>query len=194
MLRTFTATSVATLVAATFSVGAIAQDRDQDRHTGDAQAERIDTDYSDKKIADVIKEEDRFSKFRKVLKEADMKDTLSDSGSYTVFAPTNDAFERLPEGTWDAWMDGENSDQLRDLLSYHVIEETVMSDDIEEGDFTTKSTMDGRDLRLTASYGSVTVNNINVAYPDIETDNGVVHGIDSVLFDPEQSSERTSSL
>lgn len=194
MLRTFTATSVAALVAATFSAGAIAQDWDQERHTADTRADRVDTDYSDKKIADVIKEEDRFSKFRKALKEADMKDALSDDGSYTVFAPTNEAFERLPEGTWDAWMDGDNSDELRDILSYHIVEETITSDDLDEGEVANKSTMNGGDLRISATYGAVTVNHINVAYTDIEADNGVVHGIDTVLFDSEQPTQRTSSL
>lgn len=193
MLRTFTATSVAALVAATFSAGAVAQDWDQERQFDDARTDRVDTDYSDKKVADVIKKEERFSKFRKALKEADMKDKLSEDSSYTVFAPTNDAFERLPEGTWEQWMDGENTDELRDLLSYHIVEKTITSDDLDEGEVT-KNTVNDGELRISASYGSVTVNHINVAYADIEAENGVVHGIDSILFDTEQRTTRTSAL
>jgi uncharacterized surface protein with fasciclin (FAS1) repeats len=182
MLSTFTKTSLATLVAASFSFGAVAGDYDKDNKRDK---------YDDKTVVEVLDEKDRFSKFSEALDQADMEDKLED-GNYTVFAPTNQAFERLPDDTWDQWMDGENQDELREVLSYHVVEERVASDDISESeeDF---SSMNGNSLQLSSSYGSAMVNDVRVVHSDIEAENGYIHGINEVLMDNDERDMRTSA-
>ncbi|WP_157982793.1 fasciclin domain-containing protein [Aliidiomarina minuta] len=173
MLRTLTTTSIAALVASSFFFVAQAHDH-EDR----------DKDKSDYDIAKIAKEDDRFSTFAEALKAADMEDALDSDGSYTLFAPTNDAFDALPEGTLESLLESDNQDRLRDILSYHIVEEKLMSDDIN-GDEVRKETLQGSEVRITASYGNVQVNNATVTYPDIEASNGVIHGIDTVIMPTE---------
>ncbi|MCC5880841.1 MAG: fasciclin domain-containing protein [Idiomarina sp.] len=195
MLKAFTTTSLAALVAATFSAGALAQTQNQQQQTQNYQQEReYDSerksyekggDYSDKKIVEVLGEKDRFSMFHEALEHADMKDKLNGDDSYTVFAPTDEAFERLPEGTWDEWMEDGNRDQLREVLSYHIVEERISTDDIGESR-ESKDTMNDGELRISQSFGSIMVNTASVSYADIEAENGYIHGIDTVLLDSQQ--------
>ena len=204
MLRTFTTTSLAALVAATFSAGALAQTQNQEQQTQNYQQQQEREhdrerksyerggDHSDKKIAEVLGEKDRFSKFHEALEQADMKDELNDGDSFTVFAPTNEAFERLPEGTWDEWMNGDNNDQLRDVLSYHIVEERISVDDIGESQ-ESKDTINDGEVRISQSFGSIMVNTASVSYADIEAENGYIHGIDAVLMDGQQRAGRTTT-
>lgn len=204
MLRTFTTTSLAALVAATFSAGALAQTQTQEQQTQNYQQQQEREhdrerksyerggDHSDKNIAEVLGEKDRFSRFHEALEQADMKDELNDGGSYTVFAPTNEAFERLPEGTWDEWMNGDNNDQLRDVLSYHIVEERISVDDIGESE-ESKDTINDGEVRISQSFGSIMVNTASVSYADIEAENGYIHGIDTVLMDGQQRAGRTTT-
>lgn len=202
MLRTFTTTSLAALIAATFSAGAVAQQAQSEERTQSYDQEQQHTeerrnyerggDHSDKKIAEVLDEKDRFSKFRKALKQADMKDDLNSDGDYTVFAPTDEAFERLPEGTWDSWMDDDNKDELRDVLSYHIVEERMSADDFDESR-TDQETKNGGELRIANSFGNFTVNTASVTYADIEAENGYIHAVDSVLLDTRQGSGYTTA-
>lgn len=187
MLRTFTTTSLAALVAATLSTGVLAQEYGQ---RDNARAEQYQTNHSDKTVAEVLESDDRFSKFHKAVKQADLEDELNGDSNYTVFAPTNEAFERLPEGTWDEWMDDDNSDELRDILSYHIVESRISSSDIDEQG-SEEGTMSGDNLRLTSSYGRVSVNTASITTADIETENGYIHAIDSVLLNAEHDSNRT---
>lgn len=198
-LGKFTAASLATAVAASLSMGVSAQEWEQDQQQQGAQQESEfsersthEKDYGDKKIVEVLDEKDRFSKFREALKQADMKDELNGDDEYTVFAPTNDAFERLPEGTWDAWMDGDNQDELRDVLSYHIVEDRKSSGDFSEEE-TEVSTKNGDDLRISSTYGTVMVNYASVAYEDIEAENGYIHGIDTVLMDNQRQGQMTGA-
>jgi uncharacterized surface protein with fasciclin (FAS1) repeats len=104
--------------------------------------------------------------------------TLSGEGPFTVFAPTNAAFEALPAGVLDALLLPENKDALAKILTYHVVSGSVMAADITDGDV---ATVEGQNVTLSTANG-VTVNGANVVIADVATDNGVVHVIDAVLI------------
>lgn len=167
MKRSIALTSLAALIAATFSVSALAHN-----HGG---SDKESSDYS---IVELAQKDDRFSTLVEALQAADLVDAF-DEGSFTVFAPTNDAFEALPEGALETLLDDE--DQLRDVLTYHVVNQKVMSDDIGEEE-TMVGTLQGTDLRVMASYGNVMINNATVTEADLEASNGVIHAIDTVLM------------
>lgn len=104
----------------------------------------------------------------------------------------NEAFERLQQGTWDDWMDDDNKDQLRDLLSNHIVEERIGTNDFGERRGST-DTMNGAELRISESRGSITVNTANVSQADIQTENGYIHAIDSVIMDGQRTGRYSTS-
>lgn len=113
---------------------------------------------------------------------ADLAETLSGPGPYTVFAPTNAAFEALPPGQLDDLLLPANKQQLADILSYHVAEGEVLSSDLTDGQKI--PTLQGEDLEITVDGGSVLVNGVAVESADVQTGNGVVHVIGEVLIPP----------
>lgn len=112
-------------------------------------------------------------------KAADLVDTLKGDGPYTVFAPTDDAFAALPDGTVESLLKPENKDQLASILTYHVVPGKVMSGDLSNN--MTATTAQGGDLTI-MTEGGVTVNGANVVSADIEASNGVIHVIDAVII------------
>jgi len=108
---------------------------------------------------------------------ADLVDTLKGEGPFTVFAPTDDAFALLPEGTVPMLL--ENIPQLSGVLTYHVVPGKVMSTDLTDG--MTVATVQGDTITIGTTDGA-TVNNVNVIQADIEASNGVIHVIDGVLL------------
>lgn len=117
------------------------------------------------------------------VQAADLVDTLSSEGPFTVFAPTNEAFAALPEGTVDSLLLPENKDQLVAVLKYHVISGEVMSADLA-GAETTTVTVEGSEITIDATGADVLVGNAKVTTADIEASNGVIHVIDAVLLPP----------
>ena len=113
---------------------------------------------------------------------ADLVDTLKSEGPFTVFAPTDEAFAALPEGTVATLLKPENKDQSVAILTYHVVPGKVMSTDLS--DDMTAATVQGGDITIDLDNG-VMVNNATVTAADIETSNGVIHGIDTVILPPE---------
>lgn len=113
---------------------------------------------------------------------ADLVDTLKSEGPFTVFAPTDEAFAALPEGTVATLLKPENKDQLVAILTYHVVPGKVMSTDLS--DDMTAATVQGGDITIDLDNG-VMVNNATVTAADIETSNGVIHVIDTVILPPE---------
>jgi uncharacterized surface protein with fasciclin (FAS1) repeats len=111
---------------------------------------------------------------------ADLAETLSGDGPFTVFAPTNEAFEALPAGTLDDLLKPENKDQLTDVLTYHVVAGDVMSSDLTDGQEIT--TLQGDTLTVKITDGVVTINGATVTTADVDASNGVVHIIDQVLL------------
>lgn len=111
------------------------------------------------------------------VKAAGLVDNLKGPGPFTVFAPTDDAFAKLPEGTVDSLLN--DIPQLTKILTYHVVSSKLMSSDMVGLD--SVATVEGSSLSIDASSG-VKVNDATVVTPDVEADNGVIHVIDSVLI------------
>lgn len=112
------------------------------------------------------------------VKAAGLVDTLSGAGPFTLFAPTNAAFDALPTGVLDKLLLPKNKEALTKILTYHVVPGKVTSDMIKAGDVTT---VEGKALTITTDNG-VKVNNATVTTPDVAASNGVIHVIDAVLI------------
>jgi uncharacterized surface protein with fasciclin (FAS1) repeats len=108
---------------------------------------------------------------------ADLAETLSGMGPFTVFAPTDDAFAALPAGVLDALLLPENKEVLVKILTYHVVAANVLAADVTDGDV---ATVEGQTVALSTANG-VTVNGANVVIADVLASNGVIHAIDAVL-------------
>ncbi|NBD33247.1 MAG: fasciclin domain-containing protein [Cyanobacteria bacterium] len=129
-------------------------------------------------IVDTAVEAGSFETLTTAVQEAGLADTLKEEGPYTVFAPTDDAFAQLPEGTVSALLEPENQDKLTDILLYHVVAGEVTSDQIIDGEL---KTVGGESIYLSTDEG-VQVNDANVVKADIAADNGVIHVVDQVLL------------
>lgn len=115
------------------------------------------------------------------VQAAGLEETLRGEGPFTVFAPTDEAFAALPEGTVETLLMEENLDQLVAILTYHVVPGAVMSGDLSDGMMAT--TVQGGEIEIGTMDG-VTVNGANVVAADIEASNGVIHVIDAVILPP----------
>ena len=113
------------------------------------------------------------------LTAAGLVDTLKGEGPFTVFAPTDDAFAALPEGTVATLLLPENKDKLISILTYHVVAGKVMSGDLNNNMMAT--TVQGGQIKI-MTEGGVTVDGVNVITADIEASNGVIHVVDSVIL------------
>ena len=135
-----------------------------------------------KDIVDTAVAAGSFNTLAAALGAAGLIDTLKGSGPFTVFAPTDDAFAKLPAGTVDNLLKPENIDQLKAILTYHVVSGKIMAADIGSG--AKPTTLQGSTIDVVASKGGVTVNGANVISADVEASNGVIHVIDAVLLPP----------
>lgn len=115
------------------------------------------------------------------VQAAGLVETLSGEGPFTVFAPTDEAFAALPEGTVESLLLPENRDQLVSILTYHVVPGAVMSTDLT--DDMMAATVEGSDIMIDLDSG-VMVNDATVIAADIEASNGVIHVIDAVIMPP----------
>ena len=122
----------------------------------------------------------QFGTLAAALDAAELLDALKGQRPFTVFAPDDEAFAALPDGTVENLLLPENKDQLIEILTYHVIEGKVMSSDIA-GQQLSVNTLAGIDLGIDASDG-VSVGGATVTTADVEADNGVIHVIDTVLI------------
>jgi uncharacterized surface protein with fasciclin (FAS1) repeats len=111
------------------------------------------------------------------IKAAGLTDTLNGRGPFTIFAPTDEAFKKLPTGAWDALL--KDTVKLKAVLSYHVITGHVLAQDVKSGDV---MTMQGTPLAAVASSSEVQVNGAHVRQRDIIASNGVIHVIDAVIM------------
>jgi len=132
-------------------------------------------------IVDTAVSAGQFKTLVAAVQAAGLVDTLKGEGPFTVFAPTDEAFAKLPAGTVENLLKPENKDQLVAILTYHVVPGKVMSGDIA-GKMTEAKTVQGGELTIDAMKGGVTVDNANVIQADIETSNGVIHVIDTVVI------------
>ncbi|MFQ3786748.1 fasciclin domain-containing protein [Halomonas sp. A29] len=131
-------------------------------------------------IVDTAVAAGQFETLATALEAAGLVETLKGEGPFTVFAPTDEAFAALPEGTVESLLEPENLEQLQAVLTYHVVAGKVMAEDAMGLDSAT--TVQGQDISITTMDGSVMVNDASVIQADIEASNGVIHVIDSVLL------------
>ncbi len=132
-------------------------------------------------IVGIASSNDDFSTLVAAVSAAGLVETLQGDGPFTVFAPTNDAFAALPDGTVDNLLKPENRDQLVSILTYHVIPGNVTSDQLA-GQRLNVATVQGQTVHVDGTGGGVQVNDANVVTADIAASNGTIHVIDSVLL------------
>ena len=131
-------------------------------------------------IVDVAVSAGNFTTLVAAVTAADLVETLSGTGPFTVFAPTDEAFAALPAGVLDALLLPENKALLAQILTYHVVSGMVMAADVTDGDV---ATVEGSTIKL-STMGGVTVNGAKVVAADVAASNGVIHAIDAVILPP----------
>jgi uncharacterized surface protein with fasciclin (FAS1) repeats len=131
-------------------------------------------------IVDVASAAGNFGTLVAAVTAADLVETLSGTGPFTVFAPTDDAFAALPAGVLDALLLPENKALLAQILTYHVVSGMVMAADVTDGDV---ATVEGQTIKLSTADG-VSVNGAKVIAADVAASNGVIHAIDAVILPP----------
>ncbi len=133
-------------------------------------------------IAEIASNDSRFSTLVTALDSAGLVQTMQDGGPFTVFAPTNAAFNALPDGTVEDLLQPENRERLTAILTYHVVEGAAMAADVQS--MSSATTLEGSDVSISTSDGSVQVGGATVVQADVEASNGVIHAIDAVLMPP----------
>ncbi|MEL6609970.1 MAG: fasciclin domain-containing protein [Pseudomonadota bacterium] len=138
-------------------------------------------------IVDIAAADERFSTLVAAVTAAGLAETLSGPGPFTVYAPVNDAFAALPEGTVDTLLLPENQDQLVAVLTYHVDDRKLMSTDFAEGPNTYRPVNADERLCIDATAAGVSIadgtgDEANVIIANIEAENGIIHVIDKVLL------------
>jgi uncharacterized surface protein with fasciclin (FAS1) repeats len=129
-------------------------------------------------LIETIAKNDKFSTFSRVLNSSGAGELLNGEGEFTVFAPTNDAFAKIPEHTINELFKADNKEQLKTLLAYHFLPGKVMSKQIAE--LTTAKSLSGQEINIDAADG-LKVNGSRMQARNMEATNGVVHAIDTVL-------------
>lgn len=170
-------------VATTLSVGipAHAGSPMQTSSPTDSSAQTTTQTAQASTIVDIAASNSSFTTLVQAVQAAGLAETLSGEGPFTVFAPTNEAFAALPEGTLEELLKPENRDTLRQILTYHVVAGAVESSDIQPG---AVATVQGSSVMLDVANGAVTVNDATVQAADIRASNGVIHVIDRVILPP----------
>ena len=116
------------------------------------------------------------------VKQAELVDALSNAGPFTVFAPTNAAFDKLPKGTVEDLMKPENKEKLQDILQYHVFVGSLKADDLQDGQ--TLNEVNGGNITISKKDGKIMINNSATIVASIPASNGIIHVIDAVLLQP----------
>lgn len=133
-----------------------------------------------KDIVDTAMAAGQFNTLAKALQAAGLVDTLKGKGPFTVFAPTDDAFAKLPAGTLDDLLKPENKEKLKSILLYHVVSGKVTAAKVMK--MKSAKTLNGQEVKISVSDGKVMVNDATVVKPDVMASNGVIHVIDTVLL------------
>jgi uncharacterized surface protein with fasciclin (FAS1) repeats len=165
MKTNWTRSTLALLLAGALGIGAL--------YAGSSCGQKADLDIVDTAIG-----AGSFNTLVKAVQEAGLVETLKGDGPFTVFAPTDEAFALLPEGTLESLL--KDKEKLAAVLTYHVVPGKVMASDVVKID--KARTVQGQDVRIKTMNGSVMVDNANVVKTDIETSNGVIHVIDAVIL------------
>ena len=136
--------------------------------------------HTKKDIVDTAVSAGSFNTLVAAVQAAGLAETLKGEGPFTVFAPTDDAFAKLPAGTLDDLLKPENKDKLAAILTYHVVSGKVMAKDV----MTMKEakTVNGQNVMVSMEADTVMIDNAKVVKADIECSNGVIHVIDTVIL------------
>ena len=168
-----TSALIAAALAAALTLSACSSD-------SETASETMTEETSVGTIVDVASADASFSTLVAAVTAADLVETLSGTGPFTVFAPTDAAFAALPPGVLDALLLPENKALLAQILTYHVVSGMVMAADVTDGDV---ATVEGQTIKLSTADG-VTVNGATVVVADVEASNGVIHAIDAGILPP----------
>ena len=144
-------------------------------------------------IVQIAQNNDNFSTLVKALKVADLVEALQGEGPFTVFAPTNEAFNNLPDGKLESLLKEENKAELRSILKYHVVAAKAPASKVMK--MSEAETLAGKTVSIQSGEEGVMLEGSNsamVAKPDIMASNGVIHAIDTVLLPPEEMKEDDS--
>jgi uncharacterized surface protein with fasciclin (FAS1) repeats len=163
---------IITMLAALFLLASLAGASDS--------ASNVTGTESQKNIVETAVAAGNFNTLVEAVKAAGLVDTLSSPGPFTVFAPTDEAFAKVPKAVMDALM--ANKTLLTSVLTYHVVPGEVMSSDLKNG--MSVKTVEGSDVNITKDSTGVMVDNAKVINADIKASNGVIHAIDSVILPP----------
>ncbi len=131
-------------------------------------------------VVDVASGMDQFSTLVAAVKAAGLVETLKGDGPFTVFAPTNNAFDKLPAGTVDSLLEAGNREKLRAVLTYHVVPGRITAADAMQA--SSAETVQGQSLSITTEGERVMIDNATVVKADVPASNGVIHVIDTVLM------------
>ena len=137
-------------------------------------------DAAKKDIVDTAVAAGQFETLVAAVKAAGLVETLKGKGPFTVFAPTDEAFAKLPKGTVESLLKPENKEKLVAILTYHVVPGKVMADDVVG--LKSAKTVQGSSAKVTVNGGKVKIDDANVVKTDIMTSNGVIHVIDAVIM------------
>ena len=166
---------LAALAAGTLVLAACGSDSNEAEETPTEEAAEVGT------IVEVAAGNPDFSTLVAAVEAAGLVDTLSGEGPFTVFAPTNEAFDALPEGLVEALLLPENVDALTAVLTYHVVPAEVPSSAVESGPVTM---VQGEDAEIVADGDTLTIAGANIIATDVAASNGVIHVIDAVIVPP----------
>jgi uncharacterized surface protein with fasciclin (FAS1) repeats len=163
-VRGIASTAAVVLVAASFAIGTLARATNQD-------------------IVDTAVGAGQFNTLTTALKAAGLVETLKRPGPFTVFAPTDEAFAKLPAGTVEKLLKPENKAKLTAILTYHVVPGTVKAEQVTK--LNEAKTVNGAMVKVSTEAGKVMINGATVVKADIAASNGVIHVIDKVILPPE---------
>jgi uncharacterized surface protein with fasciclin (FAS1) repeats len=175
VLRTGAFAAIAVAMALTLS--ACGSDAEE---TMETTSEQTTEEVAVGTIVDVASGAGNFGTLIAAVTAAELVETLSGEGPFTVFAPTDEAFAALPAGVLDALLLPENKALLVQILTYHVVSGKVMAADVTDSDV---ATVEGQTIKLSTADG-VTVNGATVVAADVAASNGVIHAIDQVILPP----------
>ena len=139
---------------------------------------------AEKTIVDTAVAAGEFNTLAAALNAAGLVETLQGPGPFTVFAPTDAAFAKLPAGMLETLLKPENKDQLTAILTYHVVPGAVMAADAAR--LTSATTVNGKPITISVQDGAVKINDANVTTADVKASNGVIHVIDAVILPPSE--------
>ena len=144
----------------------------------------ISSTTTNKNVVDTAAANGSFKVFGKALRQAGMADTLKGAGPFTLFAPTDAAFDKLPAGKLDTWLMPENKEELVALLNYHVLAGRSSAADV--GKLTMAKTVNGQSAPIVVSGGKISIDGAELTARDILSSNGILHGIDKVNIPTKQ--------